>query len=114
MKSFVTADQFIAEAEPWHQAALFQPEDGTEGARKKYAFHCGKRDHAFGKAGCIGVTPFERPLCFPLDTGDGLNRSQEVHLLRGVLDVRVDEEGVRLAVDILNSNLEAVEASGFW
>ena len=86
------ADQFIAEAKPWHQAALFQPEDGTDGARKEYAFYCGKRDHAFGKAGCSGVAPSERPLCFPLDTGDGLDRLQEVHLLRGVLDVRVDEE----------------------
>jgi len=41
----------IAEAEPWHQTSLFQTEDGTEGARKEYAFYCGKRDHAFGEAG---------------------------------------------------------------
>ena len=107
------ANQFIAEAKPWHQAALFQPEDGAEGARKKYAFYCGKRDHAFGKAGCGGVAPSGRPMCFPLDTGDGLNRSQEVHLLRGVLAVRVDEERVRLAVDVFDGDLEAVEASGF-
>ena len=48
-----------------------------------------------------------------LDTGDGLDRSQEVHLLRGVLDVRVDEERVCLAVDVFNGDLDAVEASGF-
>ena len=92
---------------------LFQPEDGTEGAQKEYAFYCGKHDHAFSKAGCSGVAPSERPLCFPLDTGDGLDRSQEVNLLRGVLDVCVNEELVRLAVDVFDSNLEAVEASGF-
>jgi len=80
--SLVAADQFIAEAEPWHQTSLFQPED----------FYCGKHDHAFGEAGCSGVAPSERPLCFPLDTGECLDHSQEVHLLRGVLDVRVDEE----------------------
>ncbi len=47
------------------------------------------------------------------DTGDGLNRLQEVHLLCGVLDVRVDEKRVRLTVDVFDGNLEAVEASGF-
>ena len=67
----------------------------------------------FGKAGCSGVTPSEHPLCFPLDTGNGLDRAQEMHLLCGVLDVRVDEERVRLAVDVFDGNLEAVEASGF-
>ena len=33
-------------------------------------------------------------------------------LLRGVLDVSVDEERVRLAVDVFGGDLEAVEASG--
>jgi hypothetical protein len=67
----------------------------------------------FGKAGCSGVAPSDRPLCFPLDTGNGLDCSQEVHLLRGVFDVRVDEEQLRLTVDVFDGNLEAVEASGF-
>ena len=102
------ANQFITEAEPRRQAALFQPEDGTEEARKEYALYCGKRDHTFGKAGCSGVAPSERPLCFPLDTGDGLNCPQEVHLLCGVLDVRVDEERLCLAVDVFDGDLEAV------
>ena len=31
-----------------------------------------------------------------------------------IFDVRVDEERVRLAMDILNGNLKAVEASSFW
>ena len=31
-----------------------------------------------------------------------------------IFDVRVDEERVRLAMDILDGNLEAVEASSFW
>ncbi len=53
---------------------------------QKDTFYCGERDHAFGKAGCSGVAPSEHPLCFPLDTWDGLDRLQEVHLLRGVLD----------------------------
>jgi hypothetical protein len=113
MQSCSAADQFITEAEPWHQAALFQSEDGTEGARKEYALYCGKHDHTFGKAGCSGVTPSERPLCFPLDTGDGLDCSQEVNLFCGVLDVCVNEKGIRLAVVVFDGDLEAIESSGF-
>ncbi len=107
------ANQFITEAELRHQATLFQPEDGTEGARKEYALYRGKCDHTFGKTGCSGVAPSERPLCFPLDTGDGLDCLQQVHLIRRVLEVRVDEERVRLAVDVFDGNLEAIESSGF-
>ena len=59
---------------------------------EKYAFYCGKRNHAFGGAGCRGVAPSKRPLCFLLHTGNGLDCLQEVRLLCGVLDVRVDEE----------------------
>jgi hypothetical protein len=38
---------------------------------------------------------------------------QQVHLIRRVLEVRVDEERVRLAVDVFDGNLEAIESSGF-
>jgi len=88
---------------------LFQPEDGTEGVRKEYALNRGKRDHTFGKAGCSGVAPSERPLCFPLDTGDGLDCSQEVHLLRRILEVHVNVERLSLTGDVFDGNLEAVE-----
>ena len=37
-----------------------------------------------------------------------------MQLLCGVLDVCVDEERVRLDVNILDGNLEAVKASSFW
>ncbi len=30
-----------------------------------------------------------------------------------ILDVRIDEEGVRFAVDVLDCDLEAIEAPGF-
>jgi hypothetical protein len=36
-----------------------------------------------------------------------------VRFLRGVFDVRVDEERVCLTVDVFDSKMEAVEASGF-
>ena len=62
-------------------------------------------------SGC--VAPSECPLCFPLDAWYSLDHLEEVHLLDGVFNVRVDEEGVRLAVDVFDSNLKAIEASGF-
>ncbi len=37
-----------------------------------------------------------------------------MHFLRGVLDIRVDEEQVRFAVYVFDGNLEAIETSGFW
>ncbi len=52
-------------------------------------------------------------MCFPLDAWHGLNRAKEVLFLHRVFDVRINEERVGLAVDILNGNLEAVEAPGF-
>ena len=48
-----------------------------------------------------------------LNTRYNFDHLKEVHFLHRVLDVCVDEEQVRLAVDVLDGNLEAVEASGF-
>ena len=46
------------------------------------------------------------------DTWDSLDGVEEVLALRGVRDVRVDEKGVRLGVDVLHHNLESIEAPG--
>ncbi len=77
---------------PGIKPRFFQPEDGTKGTQKEDAFDGGECNHAFGKAGRGGVTPFESPLCFSLDARYGFDCSKEVLLLRGVLDVCVDEE----------------------
>ena len=92
---------------------FFQPKNSTERTGKEDAFNSSKCSHAFGKAGRGGIAPFKSPLCFLLDARYGLNRPQEVVFLRGVLDVRVDEERVGFALDVLNGYLEAVEASNF-
>ncbi len=113
MQSLVAADQFIAETEARHQTTLFEPEDGTKRSREEYAFDGSKRDHAFSKAGSSRVSSSERPLHFPLDAWYSLDCLEEVHLLDGVFNVRVDEEEVRLAVDVFDGNLKAIEASGF-
>jgi len=50
---------------------------------------------------------------FLLNARYDFDHLKEVHFLHRVLDVCVDEERVRLAVDVLDSNLEAVETLGF-
>ncbi len=67
MESFITADQFIAEAEARHESVLFEPEYGAERAREENAFDSGKCNYTFGKTGIGGVAPFESPVGFALD-----------------------------------------------
>ena len=67
MQPFVSANQFIAEFESWHQATFLEPEDGIKHPRKEDAFDGGKCNHVFGKAGSGSVTPLESPLCFRCD-----------------------------------------------
>ncbi len=92
---------------------LFEPEDGTKRCQEEYAFDGSKHNHAFSEAGSSRVAPSECPLHFPLDAWYSLDCLEEVHLLERVFNVRVDEEGVRLAVDVFDGNLKAIEASGF-
>jgi len=67
VESFITADQFVAEAEARHESALFEPEYGAERAREENAFDSGKCNHTFGETGIGGVAPFESPVGFALD-----------------------------------------------
>jgi hypothetical protein len=114
VQSLVAADQFIAEiTEARHQTMLFEPEDGTKRSQEEYAFDGSEGNHAFSKTGSSRVAPSERPLRFPLDAWYSLNCLEEVHLLDGVFNVSVDEEAVCLAVDVFDSDLKAIEASGF-
>ena len=57
--------------------------------------------------------PAKGPIRLLLDTRYGLNGVEEVLALLRVLDVCVDEERIRLGMDVLHHNLEAVEASRF-
>ncbi len=67
----------------------------------------------FCEAGSGGVAPFEGPLRFALDAWHCFNCSEQVGFCRWILGVRVDEEQVGFAVDIFDSNLEAIKTSGF-
>ncbi len=113
MYPFIVADKFIAVAEARHKAVLHEPKNSAERAQEEDAFNCGKCNHPFSKAGVGRVAPFKGPVGFALDAWYYLNSVKQVCFLRGVFDVRVDEEGVHFAVDVFNCNLEAVEASCF-
>jgi hypothetical protein len=62
VQPFVLANQFIAEAEAWHQTTFLEPEDGAKRPQKEDAFYDGECNFAFGKAGSGSVTPLESPL----------------------------------------------------
>ena len=111
VKPLVPGDELVGEAEAGHEAALLEPEDGAEGAGEEDSLHGRERDAPLGEGGVLGIAPLERPVRLALDARDGLDRVEEVVLLSGVLDVRVDQERVRLGVDVLDGDLEPVEAA---
>ena len=63
-------------------------------------------------SGILGVDPLQSPVRLLLDSGEVLNGVEQPVPLLPVLDVGVDEQAVHLAVDVLNGDLEAVEAPG--
>lgn len=113
VESFVSGDELIGEGKTGHEAALFQPVDGAEGAGEEDTFNAGKGDEALGKT--LGrVDPFDGPVGLLGHDRDGFHRMEETVLLNWVLDVALQEEGVHFRVDVFNGNLEAVESTGFW
>ena len=112
VETLVAADELVGEAKAGHEAALLEPEDGAEGTREEDALDGGEGDAALGEGGIVALAPLEGPAGLALDAGDGLDGVEEVLLLLDVLDVGVDEEGVGLGVDVLDGDLEAVEAAG--
>ncbi len=67
----------------------------------------------FRITGIGGVAPFESPVGFVLNAWHCFDGVKQVHFFCWILDVHVNEEGERLAVDVFDCDLEAVEASGF-
>ena len=59
------------------------------------------------------IHPLDGPLSFLSDNVDICDGREEELFLLSIFDVGVDQERVGLGVDILHSNLEAIEASSF-
>ena len=110
VEPLVARDELVAEGQAGHHAALLEPEDRAEAAAEEDALDRGEADEALGE-GLRRVDPLDRPLRLPLHAGDGLHRVEEVVLVLLALDVRVNENGVHLRVDVLDRDLEPVEAA---
>jgi hypothetical protein len=113
MEPFVATDEFIAKSEARQESALLEPECGAERAREQNVFNSGEYNHSFGKTIVGGVAPFESLVGFALNAWHCFDGVEQVQFLHCILDVSVNEEGLRFAVDVFDCNLEAIEASGF-
>lgn len=113
--------QLVGERQAGHEAALLEPKDGRKRAGEEDALDGGKGDEALAKGGLGVGDPGQRPVGLALDGRDcacasasgmmvvtartRLNRVEEVGAALRVADVRIDEEGVDLAVDVLHHDL---------
>ena len=113
MQAFVARNELVGEGQARHEAPLLEPEDGAEASREEDAFHCSKGHETLREGRHLRVAPFERPVGLLVHARHGLDGSQQVGLLSLVPDVGVDQQAVHLGVDVLNRNLETVEAPGF-
>ncbi len=104
VEALVAGDELVGEGEPGHEAALLEPEDGAEGTGKENSLN-GREGHQALRKGIRLVDPVHGPLGLLLDAWDGRNGVEEVSTHRWGFDVRIDEEGIRFAVDVLNGNL---------
>ncbi len=106
---FIARNEFIGEGEAGHDTTLLEPEDGTEGSTEEDTLDSCKGEETRGEIGVGGVNPLERPLGLLLHGGDGVNRVKDVCLLFRIVDIRIDEEAVRFAVNGFEQILAGVE-----
>mmetsp|Transcript_18068 Transcript_18068/g.37631 ORF Transcript_18068/g.37631 Transcript_18068/m.37631 type:complete len:274 (+) Transcript_18068:365-1186(+) len=113
VQTLIPGDELVGETKARHEAALLEPEDGTERSGEENSLNGGEGNAALGEGCVLGLTPVEGPVGLLHDAGDSLDGIEEVVLLARVLYVGVNEEGVCLTVDVLNGNLKTVEAPRF-
>jgi hypothetical protein len=95
------------------KSSLFEPEDRAERPREKDALDGRKRDEALGQAR-VRVHPLDGPLGLVAHSRHRLDRGEQLLALVGVLDVRIDEQGVHFRVDVLHHILKLVKPLGLW
>ena len=106
VQPLVPGDEFVGEGQSGHESALLQPEDGRERAGEEDPLDACVGDHPLCEGGRLRVGPLHSPLCLLLDCGHRLQRVEESVALLRLADVRVDEQAVHLAVDVLDGDLE--------
>ena len=111
--TLITRDELIREGKTGHETTLLEPENGTERTGEEDTLHGGERDETLRERSLVAIGPLKSPLSFLLDTRNGLDGSEKSILFLLVLDVRIDQKRVHLRVNVLDRDLESVEASGF-
>lgn len=114
VETLITGDELVREGQASHESTLLEPENGGERTGEEDALHGSEGNETLGKGRILVLNPPNCPVGLLLDARNGLDGIEEVCALGLLLDVRVDEEGVRLGVNVLNHDLETVEAAGFW
>ena len=99
------------EGKTGHETTLLEPENRTERTGEEDTLHGGERDETLRERSLVAIGPLKSPVSFLLDTRDGLDGSEKSILFLLVLDVRIDQKRVHLGVDVLDRDLESIEAS---
>lgn len=113
VQRLVARNELVAEREAGQQAALLQPENGAERARKKDALHAGERNEPGLERAPLVVDPALRPLRLFFNACKLLHGVEQLVATGLVLDVAVNEHAVHLRVDVFHGDLKPVKRAGF-
>lgn len=112
VQTLVSTDELVRERQTAHKAALLEPEDSRKRTREKDALDTGKGDQAYPKGNIIGDV-FHSPIRLLLDARNVLHSLEQEVLLILVLHIRLNQEAVRLGMDLLDHRLERIEGTRF-
>ncbi len=114
VETLITGNQLVGEGKTGHETTLLEPEDGGERSGEEDTLDCSEGDETLGKGGVLILDPSDSPVGLLLDARNGLNGVEEVSALSLLLDVGIDKKRISLGVNILNHDLETVEAASLW
>ncbi len=110
VKAFVAANELVAKGKAGHDAALFEPVNAAKAAAEKDALDARKGHQAVDKISLVVlVHPMEAPRGLLLDNGNGFNGVEQTRLFGGVVNVRVEQQRITLAVNVFHGDLKAVK-----
>jgi hypothetical protein len=114
VETLVTGNELVGEGQASHEATLLEPENGGEGTGEEDTLNGSEGNETLSESGILILDPPNCPVGLLLDARNGLDGIEEICALSLLLDVCVNEEGVCLGVNVLDHDLETVEAAGFW
>merc|ERR1719162_290927 len=113
VQALVPGDELVRECQARHQPALLQPIDRTERTAEQDTLHSRKGHEPLGETG-LGAHPLHCPVRLLLDRWHGVDRIEDHLLFSRVPDVLLDQERVRLGMDVLHGHLEAIKGTRLW